>query len=108
MLQILDRYRIQLPVKGGFVWRACSTIIITTNIHPRNWYEYNGREGQYEALRRRIHEVWYFGSDKYGKVSQESFWEDWNEISRDDSLLPSGHWVQGSYAESLQDPVDSV
>lgn len=49
LLKILDRYPIQLPVKGGFVTARYTKVIITTNVHPRHWYG-----GNYDALKRRI------------------------------------------------------
>lgn len=57
LLRLLDRYPIQLPFKGGYVWFSPDTIYLTSNIHPRNWYEWVGREPQYPALSRRITEV---------------------------------------------------
>ncbi len=59
-LRLLDRYPQQIPVKGAFTWWMPNLIIITTNIHPRNWYKWEGREGQYKALLRRITEVWWY------------------------------------------------
>lgn len=53
-LQLLDRYPIQVPVKGGFTWWMPEHVIITTNIHPRGWYEWNDREIHWKALCRRI------------------------------------------------------
>lgn len=57
-LNLLDRYPIQLPVKGGFIWWCPEVIIITTNIHPREWYNWQDRLAQWPALKRRIHEVY--------------------------------------------------
>jgi len=54
LLQILDRYPVQVPIKGGFVWWYPELIIITTNIHPRLWYKWEDREEQYNALFRRF------------------------------------------------------
>ncbi len=56
LLQFLDPwYNVQVPVKGGFVWLdKIETIIITTNVHPKKWYKWEGRENQYDALLRRI------------------------------------------------------
>lgn len=59
-LRFLDRYAIQIPKKGSFVWWCPNRIIITSNIHPRNWFSWIGREQQEEALRRRIHFIWDF------------------------------------------------
>lgn len=56
-LRLLDRYPVRLEVKGSFTWLKATTIIITTNIHPYNWYDWERRHKQYAALARRIHEV---------------------------------------------------
>ncbi len=63
-LRLLDRYPIQVPNKGGFTWWMPRLIILTTNIHPRLWYKWDNREGQYDALLRRITEVWYYATDR--------------------------------------------
>ncbi len=63
-LRLLDRYPIQVQVKGCFAWWMPSLIIITTNVHPRNWYKWARREGQYRALVRRLTEVWWYREDQ--------------------------------------------
>jgi len=50
LLKLLDRYPIQLPVKGGFIPARYDAVIITTNKHPRDWYYGHN----YAALERRI------------------------------------------------------
>jgi len=54
LLRIIDRYPVQLPIKGAHVWFTPLRIYITTNIHPRDWYEWTGREAQYASLYRRF------------------------------------------------------
>lgn len=54
LLQLCDRYTIQGPIKGSFVWLTFKYLIITTNIHPVKWYNYADRPEQYKALCRRI------------------------------------------------------
>jgi hypothetical protein len=54
LLQLLDRYPIQVPVKGSHVWWTPERIFITTNIFPREWYKWEGRGEQYRALARRF------------------------------------------------------
>lgn len=58
LLQLLDKYPMSVPIKGGFVkWRP-TTIIITTNLHPSEWYDYSGKHKEhYPALKRRFAEV---------------------------------------------------
>lgn len=60
VLRLLDRYPVQVPIKGSHVWWIPKTIYITTNIHPFRWYEWKNRENQYQALWRRFSEVHYF------------------------------------------------
>lgn len=54
LLRMLDKYRVEVEVKGGFVWLEASLIIVTSNLHPRKWYEWKDRESQYDALMRRF------------------------------------------------------
>lgn len=49
-LKLLDRYPIQVPVKGAFVWWGPSIIYITSNTNIREWYI--GKD--VTALERRI------------------------------------------------------
>lgn len=54
LLRLLDRYPLQVPVKGAQVWWTPVRIFLTTNVHPRLWYSWARREQQYPALRRRV------------------------------------------------------
>jgi len=60
LLRFLDVYPIQVPKKGSFAWWCPSNIIITTNVHPKNWYKYEDRTDSALALRRRFHAVFDF------------------------------------------------
>lgn len=57
LLQILDRYPVQVPTKGGFVWWCPETIIITSNVPLEQWYDYSTRKDSLAALKRRITET---------------------------------------------------
>lgn len=57
LLRVIDRYDVELPVKGGFTWFIPSRIYITSNFHPLDWYDYTGRQQQYAALERRFSQV---------------------------------------------------
>jgi hypothetical protein len=77
-LRLLDRYPLQVPRKGGFNWFCPENIIITTNIHPRDWYVWKDREVQQFALRRRFYEVWSFDCIIDGDpliIKPEDFWK---------------------------------
>lgn len=52
LLNILDRYPLRLSTKGGHGYAGYSTVIITTNAHPRAWYK---EACDFRALARRIH-----------------------------------------------------
>lgn len=54
MLELLDGYPMSLQVKGGFVQKRWSTIIITSNKHPREWYP---NVGYTDAMQRRLYSI---------------------------------------------------
>ncbi len=80
-LQLLDRYDIDVEMKGAHVRLLAEIIYVTTNIHPSAWFNYETRGGQYKALARRFHEVIYFETFdlKPRRVTKDSFFEDWHE-----------------------------
>lgn len=53
MLKLLDRYPMQVPVKGSFVEWVPKVIYITSNLSPEEWYPMATPE-QHRALARRI------------------------------------------------------
>jgi hypothetical protein len=55
LLKLLDRYVFQVPIKGGHTWWCPSTIFITSNLHPKEWYP-NAHQNHQEALLRRLTE----------------------------------------------------
>lgn len=57
LLLILDRYPLRVEIKGGHVPWCPKRVYITTNFHPRDWYNWEEREQQYAALRRRFSRV---------------------------------------------------
>lgn len=63
LLQLLDRYPIRVEVKGSSCHMNATVILITTNIHPREWYNYTDRLEHYSALERRIDHVIAFDDD---------------------------------------------
>lgn len=60
MLRLLDRYPIQVPVKGGSVALRATEIIITANIPPEDQYR-KVDEPTREAWMRRLHIVTHLG-----------------------------------------------
>jgi len=56
LLRVLDRYQLQLPIKGSHTYAQWTKVVLTSNVHPREWYP-NCREDQRLALMRRITKV---------------------------------------------------
>lgn len=54
LLQLTDRYPHRVEVKGGMVNFAPRTIIFTSNVHPRDWYNDMTFAWPDSALRRRL------------------------------------------------------
>jgi len=74
LLRILDKYPIQVPVKGGFVYLQCVTILITSNYHPNDWYDWHSpvdRTPSRGALLRRINMIKKFESKDAPPVTEE-------------------------------------
>ncbi len=57
LLQLLDRYPVKVPTKGGHVWFMPNEMFITTNILPKLWYKWKDRRTSYDALARRFNKV---------------------------------------------------
>lgn len=77
LLRLMDRYPMKVETKGGHREIAFTTMVFTTNIHPRDWYDYENREEHYAALCRRFSEVWYLpsmGVSHY--LDKKAFFED--------------------------------
>lgn len=55
-LRYLDRYNVQVPVKGGFVPLLCSTIWISSNTNPDDWFPEENQTKR-DAVRRRFARV---------------------------------------------------
>lgn len=57
MLDLLDRYQLKVQTKGGTVQCVASTIVITSNDEPSEWYPaLEGRSEKMRPLLRRIEE----------------------------------------------------
>ena len=66
LLRLLDRYPLQVRVKGGFVWWSPKRVIITTNTDPNKWYEWGDRKLLKEALFRRLGPQYWVCKERYG------------------------------------------
>lgn len=77
LLQIIDRYPVQLETKGSHTWWCPDLVMITTNLHPFEWYNYGLRTDSYRALKRRITRVIQFTPDTPNvDLDKEVFFED--------------------------------
>jgi len=59
-LSLLDGYQCRLPTKGGFTYARWTTVYITSNVHPDDWYAGKIPESVKQAMMRRIKKVVYF------------------------------------------------
>ena len=76
LLRLLDKYRLQVEIKGGHAWMHATKIFITTNIHPRDWYDFSNREEQYDALARRFHKIYYYSEyNTRRRITPKSFFD---------------------------------
>ncbi len=91
LLQILDRYPVQVPTKGGFVWWCPDIIIITSNTEIDGWYKYGDRVDSLCALKRRIHNVERFGYQRNAFDNLIGSHKKGEILSSDDEILyPDG------------------
>lgn len=62
-LRIVDWYILSVPIKHGHTWWGPCKIIITSNFHPADWWNYNCRKESYHAVCRRIGNVVIYSDD---------------------------------------------
>lgn len=76
LIKLLDRYKMGLPIKGGFVSMRSKRIVITSNSHPLLWYNYGSKIVFSALARRTTHFV------EYGEGENRREWlypSDFNE-----------------------------
>lgn len=69
LLRLLDRYKLNVPIKGGFTFWTPQTIIITCPVAPQKLYVHRetGEEWDHlDQLLRRIDEIRDFDAEPYG------------------------------------------
>ncbi len=54
-LRLMDGHQVRIPKKGGHDWAEWTTVWITSNKEPEEWYQF----GMTEALDRRITGVYH-------------------------------------------------
>ncbi len=57
LLRLLDRYDCKVQYKGGMCEFAATNIVITSPVHPDNWYFMDGNDGKIAQLFRRITKI---------------------------------------------------
>lgn len=62
-LRVTDCYSLRVPVKGSFVLWNPRVIQVTSNYHPRRWWDWSERGLQYKALMRRVTRVYHWRTD---------------------------------------------
>lgn len=63
--RLLDCYKLKVEFKGGFVWANWTTVVITSNYHPANWYDNVGLHVvNVDPLRRRLKSIYEFLPDR--------------------------------------------
>jgi len=94
--RLLDKYKLKVEFKGGFVWACWTTVIITTNSHPSNWYSSLGTHVvNVGPLRRRINVIYEFLEERVfhevdwdGKSVGDTFNQEWLKPENQPAALP--------------------
>lgn len=59
LFRLLDRYPLQLPIKGSHVWAQYKYVFITSNLEPLDWYKDEVKERMnIDAFLRRLHNIY--------------------------------------------------
>jgi len=69
LLRLLDKYKLKVEIKGGHSWAIWTTVVITSNHHPSEWY----KDVDLAPLERRIQEIRFADSQGYYQLM------DWSE-----------------------------
>ncbi len=77
LLYFLDEQTPLMEVKGNIIKTPMKEIWITTNIHPRDWFEWDRREMQYVALCRRIHHVYTLEEYQLVEKDRDEYFQQW-------------------------------
>lgn len=92
--RLLDVYKLKVEFKGGHCWANWTTVIITSNYHPSDWYQapmHIDQSAYLAPLERRIKEIRFFG--ELGKFRLQKFDksfidENWQELSLNNRKTP--------------------
>jgi len=82
VLRLLDKYKLKIEIKGGFIWAVWTTVVITSNIHPSSWYS----TVDTAPLQRRLTE----GGSEIRLITEQGCYKrvDWQEHMLDEDDLP--------------------
>jgi len=79
-LQLIDRYLRPVEIKGSTVWLTVKRIIITSNSHPHDWYNWKAtedhasRENKEAALKRRFTSFYAWTGSELSEVDRDIYW----------------------------------
>ena len=75
-LRFLDRYDVNVEVKGAIIRVPCKRIFITSNEHPSSWFQWRSTtEEHYAALCRRVRQVICFRDGLPFVADKEKFFD---------------------------------
>lgn len=77
-LNLFDKRDCRVEVKGGFAMLSHNTLFVTSNIHPRDWWEFTDREMHYTALKNRFTQVWTMENYKPVVLDKNKFFEEFS------------------------------
>lgn len=72
-LKLFDRYVRRVPIKGSHTWLRSPIVIVTSNYHPRAWYDWTSREKSYKAIMRRFTQVVVFEEPREDEFEEVEF-----------------------------------
>lgn len=72
LLRLLDRYSMQVPIKGGFTQWSPRTIFICSNLNFEEWYT-GAHPEHVRALWRRVTSLWEFDEGTFDRLKMMPF-----------------------------------
>jgi len=86
LLKLLDRYPMQVQIKGGMRHFVSKKIVFTSNVEPTKWFKWGEKEPEiYNAMKRRYTKVIHF----HDGVEEEWFWPEHKDIVKADAPIPA-------------------
>ncbi len=80
-LRLTNPRTLAVPKKGGHTWWYPKTVVITSNIHPYKWWDFESRYSQLPAVARRFAEIWWYRKDEDPvRVNSSTFFDEWVEF----------------------------